>query len=95
MAIDSQILDIFVAQALGKPKVAELTANWRIDPKKIEEAVCTSLRDIGVLTVPKGHEELIIQTIIAHLKHSPDLVKMVRKAQKAHAIKNVSRHSEG
>lgn len=93
MKSEAHTIEDFVLRRLSNPRVIAVVENWRVEPEIVSSVLINHFREIGIYFVERGHEEMMMKNIIHHLKHSPELIKEVRKAQDDEIAKKRTRHS--
>jgi hypothetical protein len=91
MARDTIPLEIFVTKALVSPRVAPVTAEWRIDPRDFVEFFVKKIREMGVFSIPENHVRMMEDNIIHILKNSVELHAMVKEAERQEKIRQAAR----
>jgi hypothetical protein len=89
----SMPVEQFVAVTIVKPAIAEVMNGWRFEQKVLEDILVSALKEMGIFLVPQTHKKLITQAIIAQLKNSPVIMRMLKQAQREAMMKAQSRHS--
>jgi len=93
LVTDDIPIELFVQNALSKPPATEVMAGWRIEIKRIEEVLNSSFREMGVFMVKPTHHKIIFDSIMSHLKHSPEIIRLLKQSQREAAMKAQSRHA--
>jgi hypothetical protein len=94
MHTDAIPLEQFVQATIVKPFVAEIMTGWRFEQKTLEEMLIQAMREMGIFMVPRSHMPAVTLAIIAQLRYSPEIMKMLKSAQREAQLKQQSRHSE-
>jgi hypothetical protein len=87
-------IDIFVSQVMQRGKVIELINGWRIESEDLHRIVVRNLEDMGVYFVRPEQHDLIAAQVLFHLKNSPEIVMMNRKAEQEEANRRRNRHAD-
>ena len=74
-------IENFVSLEFGRNTVAKLIANWRIEPETLIQIIISHHREMGVFFVYPQHEKVIQKSIINALKSSPEVVRLLRRAE--------------
>jgi hypothetical protein len=93
LVTDNIPIELFVQTSLSKPPATEIMQGWRIEIKRIEELLTSSFREMGVFMIRPTHHKIIFDSIISHLKHSPEIIKLLKASQREAAMKSQSRHA--
>lgn len=63
---------------------------WRVEVSSLHEIVIKSLREMGIYLVDKEHGDFITQATLDQLKHSPEIRKMITRAEQLEQSKKRS-----
>lgn len=95
MASDNQPIQAFVELKYHTPAIQRLVDGWRVEPKVIMDRLIEHFRDMGIFQVTRQNEALISEGIRHQLKHSPDILKLVMRANVEEQQRVKTRHSAG
>ncbi len=87
-------IEVFVRASFDDLRVMQVIGNWKIEPGELQKLVIIYLKDMGVYHVEPMLIHVIRDTIIAQLQTSPEIIAMVKKAEKVDAEKQMKRHAE-
>ena len=94
MISDQKTIEEFIAQKLGSRTVQQLIENWRIEPEKVFHILVRHFRDMGIFAVEPTQDPMMTKNLIHHLKHSPEIMVEIDRAQAEELRKKRSRHAE-
>jgi hypothetical protein len=83
----------FVLQKYQTPMVQKIVESWRLEPQVVIEKLVEHFREMGIFAVSFQHERLITASIVHHLKHSPDIARLVLRARNEELRKQRNRHA--
>jgi len=92
MIIDPVPITQFVTRQYETKAVQRIVESWRLDPKMVIDRVVEHFREMGFYVVTFHQEAILIAELHRHLRHSPDIIKLVQRARAEEARK--VRHRE-
>jgi hypothetical protein len=87
-------IELFVEAALRSKDVEKLIGPWRIESQVLSRIVVKHIREMGIFTVQPGHRDVMLQTVVQHLKHSPEILALRHKLESEEKQRRMSRHAE-
>ncbi len=92
---DLQLIPIetFAGQVLSSERAARIMTGWRIDGNAVYKILLRHVREMGIFTVPHSHREIVTEAILSHIKNSPEILALVKKAEAEEKKKQQNRHS--
>jgi hypothetical protein len=92
MAPDNVPIYAYVQQKYGSAAVQRLVEGWRLESKVIIDRIVDHFRDMGIYTVSRQNEVLIVKGILHQLRHSPEILRLVVRANLEEQRRTRSRH---
>ena len=87
MQLEAIPVESFVKKNLYHPLVQQITERWRIDIELIIPIVIKEIKEMGILFVNKNQTNYVLNTMIAILKNSPEIIKLIKKSEKEELFK--------
>ena len=87
-------IELFVDAALRSKDVEKLIGPWRMESQLLSRIVVKHIREMGIFTVLPGHRDVILQTVMQHLKYSPEILALRHKQEMEEQSRRISRHAE-
>lgn len=87
MQLEAIPIESFVKKNLYHPSIQQITERWRIDIELIIPIVVKEIKEMGILFVNKNQTNYIINTMIAILKNSPEIINLIKKSEKEELLK--------
>jgi hypothetical protein len=94
MALEKIPINHFVMQRYGHHSVQKIVETWRIEPGEIINKLIEHFREMGIYEVAYGHEKLMMNTMLVHLKHSPEIMRMVARMRQEELRRVRNRHAD-
>ena len=85
----------FVSDIFQTRGVQEVVADYKLENARLIEYVTKYLLEMGIYTVPSAQRQVITETAIHHLKHSPELHSEMEKIARAEQMRRRGRIIEG
>ena len=82
MRTSSIPLETFIHLIFERKEIKDITDKWRIDKEDIKKSVIGTFKELGLYSVGPDVENMIIGTVIEFLFNSPEIIKMVKEAEK-------------
>ena len=92
--MESVPIDHFIAQRYTHPSVQKIVESWRIEPKEIIDKLVDFFREMGIYEVHYGHERLIMDNMLRHLRFSPEITQLVSRARTDEIRRQRNRHAD-
>jgi hypothetical protein len=93
LALDAITIEQFVRTRYSTPAVQKLVASWRIEPEAINRMVIDQFREMGIFSVPYGHDKLMLNHMLAILRHSPEIASAIKRSEIEDQRRMRTRHS--
>ena len=94
MYLEPVPIEIFINDKFRSRIVQKLIESWNIEPDKIVDVLVRHFRDMGILSVSFVNDRVIFDSMVFHLKTSPDIRSLVTKMRREEQMRRRSRHAE-
>lgn len=84
----------FITTRYLTPPIQKIVETWRVEPTQVIEKLNEYFKEIGVHTVSREQDPLIMQSIIIQLKHSPEILKLLAKTRQDELRRQRNRHAD-
>jgi hypothetical protein len=94
MHLDHLPISHYIAQRYMTPAIQKLVDGWRVEPQLVVDRAVEYFKDMGIYSVPRSQDSLIMSNLMRYLKTSTDLQRMVSRARAEELKRQRNRHSE-
>ena len=94
MNVDQLPIELYINQKFQEKDIIKLIETWRVEPEELRDAVIAHFRDMGLFLVEPVSESLMKGMIIAILSNSPDIFKLVKRAERRAALLKRRSHAK-
>jgi len=85
MLTDTLPIETFVTQRFQLPRVKKVLDSLAVDPEKLVAPIVRHFHEMGLFTVPRQLEEVILEDLLNQLQNSPDIRMLVGQAARERA----------
>jgi hypothetical protein len=88
-------IDQFLRKFLNHAEISAITDTWRIEPERVLQILNSFYREMGLYHVQPFQTKIIFNSMKNHIKNSPEIINMVKKAheQMEAEQKKTARHA--
>lgn len=86
--------EVFVKQAFESLQVSALVSDWMVDFDELRGVISRNLREMGIFQVRPNQAETVITAIVEQLRWSPDVKRLIERAEAIEKQRLRTRHSE-
>ncbi len=87
-------LEMFVKKAFDNPQVAALVATWSVDFEELHDVISRNLREMGFFQVSASQTATLTQAVIEQIRWSPDVRRLLERANNVEQQRLRTRHRE-
>ena len=75
-------IQIFVNTRFQEKEIIEIIEKWRIESEELQSLVTREFKEMGIYSVTPTLEREIKQLLVGILVNSPDIIELVRRAER-------------
>ena len=94
MLVDKLPIEIYINQKFESKEIIKLIESWRVESEVLRDAVVQAFREMGIYQIEPASEHLMGSVIISVLKNSPDIYKLVKRAERRAALLKGRQHAK-
>jgi hypothetical protein len=94
LRIEPLPIENYVQQQFGHQSVIKIIQNWRVEPEVLVNIIINHFRDMGIYYVGPKQEKLMQKSLIHGLKNSPEIIKMLKRAEQSELSRRRNRHGD-
>ena len=94
MLVDQLPIEIYINQKFESKEIVKLIESWRVESEELRDAVVQAFRDMGIYQIEPSSEFLMQGVIISILKFSPEIYKLVKRAERRAALLKGRQHAK-
>jgi hypothetical protein len=84
----------FITTRYLTPQIQKIVESWRVEPTVVIEKLNEHFKDLGLHTVSRDQDPLVMQTLIFQLKNSPEISKLLAKNRQDELRRQRNRHAD-
>lgn len=84
----------FITTRYLTPPIQKIVETWRVEPTVISEKLNEYFKDMGIHTVSREQDPLVMQMIIFQLKNSPEIQRLLAKTRQDELRRQRNRHAD-
>lgn len=84
----------FITNRYMTPQIQKIVETWRAEPAHVIEKLNEHFKDVGIHTVSRLEENLIMQSILFQLRYSPEILKLLARTRQDEMRRQRNRHAD-
>ncbi len=84
----------FITMRYLTPPVQKIVETWRVEPNHVIEKLNEYFKDVGIHTVSRHEESLVMQSILFQLRYSPEIQKLLARTRQDEMRRQRNRHAD-
>jgi len=93
--VDSELVSIeqFIERVLHKPPFTTVMEQWPVEPEAVVQILANTFHEMGIYTIQTGQRRFFSQIVMDRLKASPEIKRLIFKAEEEQRMRPKSRHA--
>jgi hypothetical protein len=94
MASESVPISDFVRSKYNSTRIQQIVESWRVEPEAICDILQRYFSDMGIYTVIPTQKQILVDNMVHHLRHSDEVMDLLKRAKRDSFMRQRSRHSD-
>ena len=94
MIIEKIPIEIYVKTKFEEKSIISIIENWRVESEEVQEIIISQFKELGMFEVDPIFEKDLKPVIVGFLTNSPQILKLVKRAERRAALLKNRAHAK-